>query len=88
MPRAASRNDSALHRSTHRQANILPVVAQGRLAWHLGRCAWRPLRALDALLEEIDRVGPPINRLLVLQAKAAREVAWAYMTDETGEVWR
>jgi hypothetical protein len=88
MPRAASRNDSALHRSTHRQSNILPVVAQGRLAWHLGRCAWRPLRALDALLEEIDRVKPGLNTLLILQARAARDAAWPYMTDDTGEVWR
>ena len=66
----------------------MPVVAQGRLAWHLGRCAWRPLRALDALLEEIERVRTPINRLVLLQAREARDAAWVYMTDDTGEVWR
>lgn len=89
MARQISRNDTALHRCTHRKAsNVLPVVAQGRLAAHLSIAAWKPLRALDELLCEIDRCRCDVDRLVVLRAKAARDQAWPYLVDEDGRVWR
>lgn len=86
MPRAASRNDSALHRSTHRSDH--PIVRGGRLAWHLARASYRPLRALDELLREIERLHLPVPPLVTLRARDARDTGWPYLTDETGEVWR
>lgn len=88
MSRQISRNDTALHRCTHRQTNLLPVVAQGRLAAHLSIAAWKPLRALDELLRELEKTRCQVDRLIVLRARSARDQAWPYLTDEDGSVWR
>lgn len=85
--RATSRNDTALHRSAHRPDHA--VARSGRLAFHLARAAFTPTRCLDELLREIEAAGcAGLNRVIVLRAKAARDAAWPYLTDETGDIWR
>lgn len=84
--RQTSRNDTALHRNTHDTSH--PTNWLGRKAFHLSRAAWRPLRALDELLREIERSGCAVNTVVVLRARNARDVGWPYLEDETGEVWR
>ena len=86
MPRHASRNDTALHRSAHRADH--ETVRTGRLAYHLTKCAWRPLRALADLIAEVERMGAAVNTVVLLQAKTARDQGWPYLEDEDGEVWR
>lgn len=87
MPRHASRNDTALHRSAHRPDH--DVVRMGRIAHHLTKAAWRPLRALADLIAEVERNrGCGVNTVVLLQAKVARDQGWPYLTDESGEVWR
>ena len=86
MPRAASRNDTALHRCTHKADH--EIVRSGRLAYHLTKCAWRPLRALAELIAEVERRGAAVNTVVLLQAKTARDQGWPYLEDEDGEVWR
>lgn len=84
--RRASRNDSAHHRCLHREDH--QARRYGRLQYHLARAAWAPLRALDELLREIDRAGCPLNGVVVLRARTARDVGWPYLEDEMGDVWR
>lgn len=84
--RRASRNDTALHRNAHDRGHALTKF--GRLQFHLSRAAWGPTRALDELLREIDRVGCGLNTVVVLRARTARDTAWPYLIDETGEVWQ
>lgn len=86
MARMISRNDTALHRNTHDKRH--PLARGARLARHLLFAAWRPLRALDALLREIDRTRWPGDPAIVLQARLARDGGWPYLEDETGEVWK
>ena len=86
MPRTTSRNDTALHRCTHKADH--EIVRSGRLAYHLTKAAWRPLRALADLIDEVERHGAAVNTVVLLQAKTARDQGWPYLEDETGEVWR
>ena len=87
MPRNASRNDTALHRCTHKADH--EIVRSGRLAYHLTKAAWKPLRALAELIEEVERRGVDgVNTVVLLQAKTARDQGWPYLEDETGEVWK
>ena len=86
MPRHASRNDTALHRCTHKADH--EIVRSGRLAYHLTKCAWRPLRALAELIEEVERRGAAVNTVVLLAAKTARDQGWPYLEDQDGEVWR
>ena len=86
MPRAASRNDTALHRVANNARS--PEVARARLAFHLTQAAWKPLRALDELIVEVERVGCGVSRVTLLRAKAARDIGWPYLTDEDGGIWR
>jgi len=86
MGRMISRNDTALHRNTNDRNH--PVARGARLARHLVFAAWRPLRALDAMLVEIDRTGWRGDPAVVFQARLARDGGWPYLEDETGEVWR
>lgn len=84
--RQVSRNDSALHRNTHDERH--PLNWLGRKAFHLSRASWRPLRSLDELLAEIDRVGWLGCPAILLRARTARDGGWPYLEDDTGEVWR
>jgi hypothetical protein len=86
MPRAASRNDTALHRSVHRADH--DTVRHGRLAYHLAMGGWRPLRALADLIDEVERRGCGVTPLVLLQAKTARDQGWPYLEDESGEIWK
>lgn len=58
-----------------------------RKARHLARVT-RAVLALDRLLVEVDRIGWRGNPVIVLEARQARDVAWDYATDTTGDVWR
>lgn len=84
--RRASRNDTALHRNTHDERHA--TNRYGRLQYHLGFAAWRPLRSLDELLDEIERIGWTGNRAILLRARTARDGGWPYLLDEVGDVWR
>lgn len=84
--RQISRADTALHRSSHDSRH--PVARGARLARNLVFAAWRPVRALQGLLAEVDRVGWPGDPAVVVKAKAALDGALPYLHDETGEVWR
>lgn len=84
--RRASRNDTALHRTAHDLRHATNRF--GRIQFHLSRAAWAPTRALDELLREIDRVGCGLNTVVLLKARTARDTAWPYLMDETGEVWQ
>lgn len=87
MGRMISRNDTALHRNTHDRNH--PIARGARLARHLAIAAWRPCRALEQLLEEVDRAGcEAVNRLVVLRARAALDAARPYLEDAEGEIWR
>lgn len=86
MPRATSRNDTALHRLANNARS--PEYARARMAYHLAQAAWKPLRALDELIVEVERLGCGVNRVILLRAKTARDVGWPYLTDEDGSVWR
>lgn len=86
MPRQVSRADTALHRNTHDPSHA--IARNGRLAWHLSMAAWRPLRALNALIVEVERTGCGVNSVVMLQARRARDAAWPYLTDDTGEIWK
>jgi hypothetical protein len=86
MGRMISRNDTALHRNTNDRHH--PIARGARLARHLAIVAWRPVRALEQLLGEVDRCGCECNRLVVLKAREAVERALPYLKDETGELWK
>lgn len=86
MAKHFSRADTALHRSAHKADHA--VRREGRLAHHVTVAVCRPLRALAALIAEVERAGCGVNRVTLLQAKSARDNAWPYLEDETGEVWR
>lgn len=86
MARMISRNDTAHHRNTHDRNH--PIARGARLARHLVFAAWRPLRSLDELLREIDRVGWNGDPAVVFHARLARDGAWPYLEDETGDVWK
>lgn len=81
-----SRADTALHRSAHRPDHA--ISREGRMAYHVTVAVCRPLRALAALIAEVERVGCGVNSRTLLAAKTARDTAWPYLEDETGEVWR
>lgn len=84
--RITSRNDTALHRNTHDPRH--PLARGARLARHLVFAAWRPVRALQELLCEVDRHGLPVDPVVRLKARTALDGALPYLNDETGEVWR
>ncbi len=85
--RRASREDTALHRSLHRVDHA--AARRGRMAFHMARAAWAPLRRLDELLREIDaRGGLGLAAGLLMRARTARDEGWPYLTDESGEVWK
>jgi len=86
MTRMISRNDTALHRNLHDRNH--PIARGARLARHLAVAAWRPIRALDDLLAEVDACGCEVSSLVKLRARAALEAARPYLADESGEVWR
>lgn len=86
MGRMISRNDTALHRNTNDKNH--PIARGARLARHLVIAAWRPLRALEDLLDEVERTGAPVNRVTILRARAALEHAMPYLEDQTGEIWK
>ena len=86
MTRAASRNDTALHRSVHRDDH--PIVRAGRMAFHLSRASFRPVRALDEIIREVERLRCPVPALVMLRARDARDIAWPYLLDEDGSVWK
>jgi len=86
MGRMISRNDTALHRNTHDRNH--PIARGARLARHLAIAAWRPLRALEDLLAEVDACGCQVNSVTKLRARSALEAAMPYLEDQTGEVWK
>ena len=86
MGRMISRNDTALHRNTNDRNH--PIARGARLARHLAIAAWRPLRSLEALIDEVDACGCQVNRAVLLRARAALEHAMPYLEDQTGEVWK
>lgn len=86
MGRMISRADTALHRNTHDKNH--PIARGARLARHLAIAAWRPLRALESLIDEVEACGCPVNRAVMLRARAAMEAAMPYLEDQTGEVWK
>lgn len=86
MTRAASRNDTAHHRNLHDGRH--PLCLGARLAGHLVFAAWRPVRSLEELLREIDRVGWNGDPGVVLVARFALRGALPYLHDKSGEVWR
>jgi hypothetical protein len=86
MGRMISRNDTALHRNTYDRHH--PIARGARLARHLAIAAWRPLRALESLIDEVDACGCPVNRAVLLRARAALEHAMPYLEDQEGEVWK
>jgi len=86
MPRMTSRNDTALHRNVNDRNH--PIARGARLARHLVIAAWRPLRALEDLLDEVERIQAPVNRVTILRARAALEHALPYLEDADGEIWK
>lgn len=86
MGRMISRNDTALHRNTHDKNH--PIARGARLARHLAIAAWRPLRSLERLIEEVDRCQCPVSRVVLMQARAALEQAMPYLEDQTGDIWK
>jgi hypothetical protein len=86
MGRMISRNDTALHRNTHDKHH--PIARGARLAHHLAIAAWRPLRALEALIDEVEASGVTVNKVVMLRAKAALEHALPYLEDQNGDVWK
>ena len=86
MPKNCSRADTALHRNVHDRNH--PIARGARLARHLVVAAWRPLRALEDLLDEVERTGSPVNLLVVLRARQAVENARPYLLDEDGSIWK
>jgi hypothetical protein len=86
MAKNCSRADTALHRNVHDRNH--PIARGARLARHLVVAAWRPLRALEDLLDEVERTGSPVNRLVVLRARQALENARPYLRDEDGSIWK
>ena len=86
MSRMTSRNDTALHRNTNDKNH--PMARGARLARHLVIAAWRPLRALEDLLDEVERTRCPVNSATVLRARAALEHAMPYLEDADGEIWK
>lgn len=86
MGRMTSRNDTALHRNTHDRNH--PIARGARLARHLVIAAWRPLRALEDLLDEVERTEAQVNRAVILRARAALEHAMPYLEDQTGDIWK
>lgn len=81
-----SRLDSAHHRSSYDQTH--PVARGAKFARNLVHASIRPLRALEALIFEIDRVGVRVNPIVLAQARVAWEGGRRYLEDETGDVWR
>lgn len=86
MAHVPSRNDTAHHRNLHDQRH--PLCRGARIARHLVFAAWRPLRALDAMIAEADRVGWYGDSAVLAKARIARDGGWPYLTDEVGEVWK
>ncbi len=86
MPKNCSRADTALHRNVHDRNH--PIAKGAQLARRLVIVAWRPLRALEHLLDEVERTRCPVNRLVVLRARQALDEARPYMNDEEGDQWR
>ena len=86
MPRMTSRNDTALHRNVNDRNH--PIARGARLARHLVIAAWRPLRALEDLLDEVERIQAPVHRVTILRARAALEHAMPYLEDADGEIWK
>jgi hypothetical protein len=81
-----SRNDTALHRNTNDRNH--PMARGARLARHLVIAAWRPLRALESLIDEVDACGCQVNRAVLLRARSALEHAMPYLEDQEGELWK
>lgn len=86
MGRMISRNDTYLHRNVNDRNH--PIARGARLARHLVIAAWRPLRALQDLLVEVERTRAPVNSVVVLRARAAVEQAMPYLEDQDGEIWK
>lgn len=86
MGRMISRNDTNLHRNVNDRNH--PIARGARLARHLVIAAWRPLRALQDLLVEVERTRAPVNSVVVLRARAAVEQAMPYLEDQDGEIWK
>lgn len=86
MGRMISRNDTALHRNTHDRNH--PIARGARLARHLVLASTRPTRALQALLNEVDRLGCPVNTAIKLRARTALEGALPYLEDQEGGIWK
>lgn len=86
MGRMISRNDTALHRNTNDRNH--PIARGARLARHLAIAAWRPLRSLEALIDEVDACGCQVNRAVLLRARADLEHAMPYLEDQEGEIWK
>jgi hypothetical protein len=86
MTRMASRNDSAHHRNQHDAGH--PMARGARLARHLAIAAWRPCRALQEVLDEVERCRCPLNSVVLMRARIALEGAMPYLQDDTGEVWK
>jgi hypothetical protein len=86
MGRMISRNDTALHRNTNDRHH--PIARGARLARHLAIAAWRPLRALEDLLADVDACGCQVNSATKLRARAALEAALPYLEDQTGDIWK
>lgn len=84
--RGASRRDSAHHRNAYDPRH---KVARGaRMARHLVFACIKPLRALEALIYEIDRLRLPVNPVVLAQARIAWDHGRPYLEDENGDVWR
>ena len=79
-----------MRRAAHHRADFRNGPHHGwlqRKARHVARACVRPTLALDRLLIEIDRTGWRGNPAVVLEARQARDIAWHYATDDTGDVW-
>lgn len=86
MGRMISRNDTALHRNVHDKSH--PMARGARLARHLVFAAWRPVRSLRDLLDEVERCRCPVNKAVILRARAALEGAIPYLEDQEGDIWK
>jgi hypothetical protein len=79
-----------MSRSAHHRADFRNGPHTGwlqRKSRHVARACVRPTLALDRLLTEVERSGCRLNPAVVLEARQARDIAWDYATDETGDVW-
>ena len=86
MAKNCSRADTALHRNVHDPKH--PLAQGAQLARRLVVVAWRPLRALEDLLKEVEQTRAPVNRLVVLRARQALDEARPYLLDEEGSKWK